>query len=192
MVAFSSIINGLRPSFDDKEKRQDRVIMLSREIVRLSARAIRDVHTGEKVELSATLAELEKKVAEMKTADADFEHISEQCYQEYAEIKCLLSVMNQSDLPSHDDLGITVKAYLGGVADCTGELRRQMQIALKEGDSQKAEYLFGRMNDIYDNLMLLKYSSSIIGPLKPKQDQVRSSIDHARSEMLMAKFACGK
>lgn len=189
MADFSAIIRGLKPTFDEKEKRQDKVLTQSREIVRLSARAIRDIHTGEKVELSATLAELEKMVLEIRQFDDDFSHITEHCYQEYVEIKTFLAVSYHQDLPSPEDLSMPVTSYLGGVADCVGELRRAIQICLKEDKEDEANYYFGRMNDIYDNIMLLKYSTSIIGPLKQKQDMVRSSIDHARSELLMAKFS---
>ena len=189
MASFSEIIKTVKPYFDDKEQRQDQVLRLSREIVRLSARAIKDIHTGEKDELAHSLIELEAKVNEIKAVDDGFEHISAHCFQEYSEIKCLLAVFEQAELPDAKGLGIPAEAYLGGVADCVGEIRRSLQIALKNGDFAKAEYFFARMNDIYDNLMLLKYSSSIIGPLKQKQDAARSAIDHARSEMLMAKFA---
>ncbi len=188
MADFSAIIRGLKPVFDEKEKRQDKVLVLSREIVRLSARAIRDIHTGEKVELSATLEELEGKVKEIRQYDDDFSHITEHCYQEYVEIKTFLAITYHQDLPSPDDLSMPVTSYLSGIADCVGEIRRAIQISLKEDKDDEANYYFGRMNDIYDNIMLLKYSTSIIGPLKQKQDMVRSSIDHARSELLMAKF----
>ena len=40
------------------------------------------------------------------------------------------------------------------------------------------------MNEIYDHLMVLKYSGSLVGPLKHKQDMVRGQVEHARSEML--------
>ena len=189
MANFSQIIRSLQPKFDEKEKRQDKVLVLSREIVRLSARAIRDIHTGEKVELSATLEQLEKMVLEIRQFDDDFSHITEHSYQEYVEIKTFLAVSYHQDLPSPKDLSMPVTAYLGGVADCVGEIRRAIQICLKEDKDDEANYYFGRMNDIYDNIMLLKYSTSIIGPLKQKQDMVRSSIDHARGELLMAKFS---
>ena len=189
MASFSEYMKSLMPKFDEMERRQDSVLMLTRETIRLCARAIREVHTGEKDALLISLGELEAKVNELKTVDHGFEHISLQCYQEYAEIKCFLSISEQQDLPTHDELGISPQAYLAGVADCVGEMKRALQISLKNGDYAKAEYYFTRMNDIYDNLMLLKYSSSLIGPLKQKQDMVRSSVEHARSEMLLSKFA---
>jgi translin len=189
MADFSAVVRGLKPLFDEKEKRQDKALMLSREAVRLAARAIRDIHTGEKVELSATLEELEKLVLQIREYEADFSHITDHCFQEYAEIKALLAVTYRQDLPSPEDLSVQPVPYLNGIADAAGEMRRALQVALKDGKEDEANYLFSRMNEVYDNIMLLKYSASIVGPLKQKQDMVRSSIDHARSELLMAKFA---
>jgi translin len=188
MSNFSETVKSLVPYFDDLERRHDAVLLLSRHIVRLCAKAIKEIHTEEKDALLGTLGEIEAKINEMKAVDQGFENISEHCYQEYAEIKCFLAISEQAEIPSHADLAIPPAAYLCGVADCVGELKRALQIALKDGEGQKAEYFFQRMSDIYDNIMVVKYSSALVGPLKQKQDMVRSSLDHARTELLMARI----
>ncbi|MEW5955016.1 MAG: hypothetical protein AB1626_00575 [Candidatus Micrarchaeota archaeon] len=174
-------------TLSDKEKRQDQIIPLTREIIRDCALAIKAVHASELAEAGAKLAEIEPKVKKLHSLDEGLENVSNQCYQEYAEIRCLDAILRRKPIPSFEDLGIEATAWLSGLADCVGELRRAVQLALSDGKRKEAEYFFGKMNAIYDNLMVIKFSSSLVGPLKHKQDVIRGQIEQARSEMLRAR-----
>ena len=55
------------------------MLLLSRHIVRLCAKAIKEIHTEEKDALLGTLGEIEAKINEMKAVDQGFENISEHC-----------------------------------------------------------------------------------------------------------------
>ncbi|MFA6048977.1 MAG: hypothetical protein WC792_03460 [Candidatus Micrarchaeia archaeon] len=186
-MTFAEVVNRVLPVFSEQEKRQDAVLQLSREIVRDSARAIRAIHTGELDECHAVVAGLELKMKKLKEIDEGFERISDSSYQEYVEIRSLLAVFERKEIPDYEELEIPLVPYLNGVADCVGELRRAIQISIKEGKKDDAEYYFQRLNDVYDNLMLLKFSSSLVGNLKRRQDVARSQVEQARGEML--KFA---
>ncbi|MGB9577278.1 MAG: hypothetical protein ACP5O3_00260 [Candidatus Micrarchaeia archaeon] len=180
----SKAINRAIAELSEKEKRQDAAIALSREIVRDCALAIKAVHQNEWKEAEKKLAEITPKIKKMHSLDEGLEHVSQQCYQEYAEIKCLEAITKKKEIPDYDELGIDAISWMNGLADCAGELRRALQLALSSGDKEQAKYLFQKMNEIYDNLMLVKYSSSLVGGLKHKQDVVRSQVEQARSEIL--------
>ncbi len=171
----------------EKEKRQDEVLRLQREIIRDCALAIRHIHTGELAGSKAVVAGIEKKVARLRGLDSELERNSSQCYQEYVEIRALDAIFSRKPVPSRKSLGVDAVAYLNGLADTVGELRREIQLALSGGKRKDAEYFFDVMNEVYDNLMLVKFSSSLVGPLKHKQDVIRSQLEQARSEMLRSK-----
>jgi predicted translin family RNA/ssDNA-binding protein len=59
---------------------------LSREIIRDSARAIKDIHLEDSAGTEKGVRELHEKMKEMRKVDEGFRHISNNCYQEYAEI----------------------------------------------------------------------------------------------------------
>lgn len=177
-------IQEIMKELDDKEKRQDVVLQASRDAIRDCAKAIRCLHTDERKECLTLVKKLDDKIKKLKAVDEGLENISFSAYQEYAEIKCLLALLDHGELPDEKALGISWQAYLSGLADCVGELRRALQLSLKKQDAKQAEYLFKQMNYIYDNLMVLKYSSSLVGALKRKQDMIRSQVEQARSEML--------
>lgn len=169
---------------EDKERRQDAVLRLNREVIRDCAKAIKHLHTGEEEELKQSLLELEKKIKELRKVGEGFDNISQQCMQEYAEIKCLHSILSKKPIPSFHDLEMSFQPYFTGLCDCVGELRRQVQISLRKKDKKEAERLLGEMECIYDNLMMIKFSSSLVGSLKHKQDVIRSQVEQARSELL--------
>jgi len=168
----------------EKEKLQDELISESREIVRECARAIKAIHLNELSEAKRAAKELDSKVARLIKKHVDLEHITSTALQEYVEIKVLLAILEKKEIPSLQELGVDYRAFLSGLADCVGELRRALLIALKNKKRKEAEYVFEQMEGIYDNLMILKYSSSLVGALKPKQDMIRSQVERARSELL--------
>lgn len=181
------VVEELAAQLREKEKNQDKVLPLSREVVRDCANAIRHLHTGDKKESEKVIIELTKKVRELQKVGEKFPHIIDQPLQEFAEIMIFYSLLFHRPMPSPHDLAIPVKPYLSGVADTVGELRRALQLALKDENHKEAEYLFQCMNQIYDELMVLKFSASLVGNLKHKQDMVRGQLEHSRSEMLRAK-----
>ncbi|MFH1750386.1 MAG: hypothetical protein ABH863_01780 [Candidatus Micrarchaeota archaeon] len=171
---------------DEREKNQDAVLKLSREIIRDCARAIKSLHVQELGEMEKLISEIDRKLEVLRKHDGDFPHISQQCYQEVVEIKALNAIFKRQEIPDYVELNVEFQPWLSGLADVVGELRRALQLSLRASKKEDAEYYFGKMNEIYDNLMVLKYSGSLIGGLKHKQDMMRGQIENARSEMLRA------
>jgi len=179
--AVAEIVEELR----GKEAKQDAVIGESRQLIRDCANAIRHIHTGEASKARVAAAELEKKIAALKSrVGDDFEGITHPIYQEYTEIMTLLAVHEKKPIPTRRELGVPAIAYLSGLADAVGELRRALQISLKDGQETLAESYYTAMNGIYESLMVVKFSSSIVRDLKRKQDVARMQLEQARSEML--------
>ncbi len=181
------VVNQLVDRLTEKEKSQDKVLTLSREFIRECAKAIRHLHTDNPTEAKKIMAGLKAKLNELKEVGKDFPHIIDTPMQEYAEITIFSAVVDKKELPTPADLGIPVEPYLAGFLDASGEMRRSLQLSLKEGKHEEAEYYFQCMNDIYNELMLLKFSASLVGNLKRKQDVLRAQLEHARSEMLRAR-----
>lgn len=169
------------------ERKQDEALSSSRQIIRDCANAIKHLHTGELAEAKKSVRELEKKIGGLKMrVGGEFAGITHPIYQEYTEIMALLAVHERKALPTYRQLDVPAVAYLTGLADSVGELRRALQIALKNGDRKAAERYYSAMNEIYENLMPIKFSSSIVRELKRKQDVARGQLEQARSELLRA------
>ncbi|MFH1779665.1 MAG: hypothetical protein ABH803_00775 [Candidatus Micrarchaeota archaeon] len=186
MAKLEETIKKLDFKLRELEKKQDKALALQREIVRLSAKGIREIHLNELKECVKTTRELEKKVRQLKEI-SEFKNIAAGALQEFVEIHCLLAILNKKEVPSYQELNVNHVVWLAGLSDCVGELRRAMLIALKNNDEKTAERNFQEMERIYDNLMLLKYAPSLVGQLKRKQDSLRGIIEASRSDLLRLK-----
>ena len=76
-------------------------------------------------------------------------------------------------------------AYLLGLADTVGELRRFTLDALRGGDLPTAERYLAVMEEILEALLRFDYPAALVA-LKPKQDTARALIERTRGELAVA------
>ena len=72
------------------------------------------------------------------------------------------------------NLGVPEESWILGLAEVTGELRRQAMLALKDRNIHLAFRIRDFIDKIYKNLSMIPYPSSIIPNIKGKVDYVRS------------------
>jgi translin len=77
-------------------------------------------------------------------------------------------------------------AYLNGLAEAAGELRRFALDALRRGDVRQAEIMLGHMDDIYSMLVTVDFPSAITGGLKRSTDMVRGVLERTRGDVTTA------
>ncbi|VVC72289.1 Uncharacterised protein [uncultured archaeon] len=187
MVRAQKMANSVKSAYallKRREASQDKLLVLGREIVRGCAFSIRSIHAKEMPEAEAETAKVRKLVVEARKADEGLEHIVMQAYQEYCEVRILLAIVGEKEIPSIPDLGVPLEAYFGGLMDVVGELRREMLEELKRGNRKAAAARFDAMNAIYEETLPLKFSNSILPGFRKKQDVARIQLDSARSELL--------
>jgi translin len=109
----------------------------------------------------------------------------ENALQEAAEAAIVHAMLKGERLPHPDDLSVTVPAYLLGLCDSIGELRRFTLTALKDADYGKAEAHLASMDRVYEVVSQYHYPKAIV-PVKSKQDQVRGIIERTRGDLAMA------
>ncbi|MEM4389680.1 MAG: hypothetical protein QXG98_03375 [Candidatus Micrarchaeia archaeon] len=167
-----------------RERAQDELLRETREIVRGCSVCIKHIHAGEIKEAEKKLAEVERVLKRASRISGGFEHILATPRQEYAEAKVLLLLIQGKRVPDFKKLGVPFESYLLGLLDCVGELRREMLEALKRGDRQKAERMFELMNGIYEAVLPIRFSESLLPGFRRKQDVARAQVEQARSELL--------
>jgi translin len=80
---------------------------------------------------------------------------------------------------------VTDTAYLLGLGDVVGELRRFSLEHLRQGDIKLASAYLEKMERIQDALMRFDYPTALVA-LKRKQDVARSLIEKTRGEVAVA------
>lgn len=193
MDRYRAICAKIRGQFDQKDAARERGLGLSRDVVRNSANAIRAIHRHHFDEARALIAAIHELVGEMNVVldphpevkYAGFVHDSQ---KEYAEAAIFLSVVAREPLPDPDDLGVDYPAYLHGVGDATGEMRRLILDRIREGISAagETEELLNAMDEIYFELISFDYPAAVTAGLRRITDVLRGTIERTRGDLSSA------
>lgn len=188
MKNLQKIVGEIEKELDEKDTIREITLKSSRAVRRLSSSAILGTHRGENVnELIETAKEEASKLRGLLGEHPELYHAGfvENALQELCEASIILSIIEDEPLPSPKELGVTNSAYLLGLGDAVGELRRFSLEALRNNDVKKACGYLDIMEDIYTTLMRLDYPAAIV-PLRRKQDIARSLVEKTRGEIAVA------
>ncbi len=193
MECYRAICEKIRAQFDVKDNARERALVLSREVVRHSANAIRAVHRRQFAEAHEVISAIHHLVEEMNAVLVPFPEVKyagfvHDSQKEYAEAAIFLSVVTGEPLPDPDLLGIDYPAYLHGVGDATGEMRRLILDRIREGASaaRTTEELLNAMDEIYLELISFDYPAAITAGLRRITDVLRGTIERTRGDLSAA------
>lgn len=110
----------------------------------------------------------------------------EHAQQEYSEVSVLESLLKEEKIPSPEELRVEYAAYLNGLGDVVGELRRHVLDLIRKESFEKAEVFLGTMENIHAILMDFDYPDAITGGLRRKTDVSRSLIEKTRGDVVNA------
>ncbi|NIO30482.1 MAG: haloacid dehalogenase, partial [Gemmatimonadetes bacterium] len=106
--------------------------------------------------------------------------------KEYAEAATTLALIAGRPLPTPDDLGVLNAAYMNGLGETVGELRRHLLDSLREGKVDHCEAVLAAMGDIYDALITMDFPEAITGGLRRTTDAMRGILERTRGDFTMA------
>lgn len=186
-------MNGLRETVDAvaselslSEDRRNTAIAESRKIIRLSKNVIHAIHVGQPyVEEEREMASRMQSLIKDVTSDILYNGPAADAMMEYAEAELLSDVVENREIRSFSDLGITPQSWIMGLADAVGEIRRVIVTKLMNSDIAGARALFASMAEICEELLLLDVPDAVL-PIRRKQDVARSLVDKTRSDLLNA------
>ncbi len=167
----------------------------SRESIRCSANAIRAAHRGEFAVAHAGVDDSAAHLATAMAACADLPMIRwagfvADAEKEYAEARCTLAVLAGEPLPSPADLGVDTAAWLNGLAETVGELRRflldQLRRIDQPGRLERCESMLSTMDDIYSMLVTIDFPDGITSGLRRSTDVARSILERTRGDFTTA------
>lgn len=185
------IMEGVRANFAGKNEAREAALARCREALRHSANAIRSVHRAEFAAGEDLLARASQLLAEAKTAleghaDIFYAGFVHNAQKEYAEACLTLALISGRDLPTPESLGVEYAAYLNGLGEAVGELRRHLLDSLRSGDMDHCESCLAIMDDIYGVLVTFDYPEAMTGGLRRTTDAVRGILQRTRGDLTLA------
>jgi translin len=169
---------------------RDRALNEGRQIIRLSANAIRAVHRGELDDAASLLAEAETLLAALVEHLAPYPNLYWQGYvqdamKEYAEARMTVAMVTGAPLPAPSSLAIEDAPYLNALAEAASELRREVLDSLRHGQTDRAEHLLATMDAAYDLLVTIDFPDGITGGLRRTTDQFRAVLERTRNDLTL-------
>lgn len=182
------IVAQLEKNLDEMDRVREASLRAARSITRLASTAIRGMHRAENVE--EELKSLQREVTALgKSLRNHMEFWTggtvEGALQEAAEAAIVHAVLRNRPLPGPGDLGVTDAAYVLGLGDSIGELRRLALDRLRVGKLDEATRFVDAMEEMYHALLRFDYPDAIVA-VRHKQDVARSLLERTRGEMAVA------
>lgn len=185
-------IEAVSKILDEKDKVREEAIRLVREIVRLSGDLVSSVHAKKVEDAVKTLGILKARKEEFlallsKHADLLFSGLSYNALSEYAESVIVYHLILEGRMPSLEEINVPIPAYLQGLGDVVGELRRHIVDLLDRALVEEATRYLRIMEAIYESLKRLDYPDAITPGLRHKVDVAARLVEDTRVLILTTK-----
>jgi translin len=186
-----SIANQARQDLAARDAAREKMLPLCREVIRCSGNAIRAVHRQDYLLAGELLSAARGHLGAADKAVAAFSELGStgavrDAQKELAEANITLAIVTGKPLPSPGELNVDTAAYLNGMGEAVGEMRRYMLDAMRKGDLSRGEELLTVMDDIYSILVTIDFPDAITGGLRRTTDMVRGVLERTRSDLTLA------
>lgn len=166
----------------DVQERRESLIKGTRDAVMLCSKSIIALHRGEKEVAIKDMEAAKAMLDEFRSsAQEDLKRYVSVAEQELVEAYTLRAVMEGSAIPSMDDLQVSGPAYLTGLLDCVGEIKRLVYDSMRAGKGHSAESLFAVMEEIYGAVYPFAVYDNVVAGLRKKLDVARMLIEDIRA-----------
>jgi translin len=191
MESMKDICDDIRARFDKMDAARESALAASRKITRNSGDSIKAIHREEWEPAESLIQETRGIVIFLHDSLTEFPSIYysgyvEDSQAEFAEVSILYSVLRGLPLPTPNGLAIENTAYLKGVGDATGELRRHILDLIRKGRPEEGEKYLDIMDEYYTEMMSFDYPDAIMHGLRKKTDVARSLIERTRGDLTNA------
>ena len=190
MNNLEDIISKIQVYIDDKDSIRETSLKYARTVIIHCRKAIQLIHQHKMQQAEELIKKASATLAELYDVTKDHADLSKAGYvenaaQEFVEAQCFYNILHHEALPDPDAIQTTYTAYLMGLCDVVGELRRKALDMVLAGEQKDAQQYLVIMEDIYAAILRFDYPSSLI-PIKRKQDIARNLIEKTRGELAVA------
>ncbi|HET8740707.1 MAG TPA: hypothetical protein VFO17_13370 [Acidimicrobiia bacterium] len=178
----------VRSVLDTRFAARERAITESRKVIRAAANAIRALHRSEWDEAEALITQSGEILAGIGDSLAESPELRMHAVvfdaeKEYAEARITQAVFTGAEIPSFRSVGVDAVAYLHGLGEAVGEMRRRMLDLLRGDQLETAERVLEEMDRIVDLLAQMDYPDGMTSGLRRTTDVARSLVERSRSDL---------
>jgi len=185
-----AIAEEIRKELAAKDEAREKMLPLCRDSIRYSSTAIRAVHRQEFGEAEKQIESAHNMLSEAERAVREYKELANtgavrDAQKELAEANITLALVTGKRLPKPEELGVDAAAYLNGLGEAVGEIRRYLLDGMRKGDLSRGEELLSVMDDVYSILVTMDFPDALTGGLRRTTDMVRGVLEKTRSDLTL-------
>lgn len=187
--SIAEIVSRASELLEVEDEAREKMLELTREVIRLSRRAIFKAHEGNLDEAGKMLEMAAAAVSELLKFKVTHPRLyyggaMASALAEYVEARVLHAYLSEGRIPSFNELTVEPDHYLLGLADFAGELRRLLVRYLSVGKRAEAERALALMEEIYRALATVAVPDALVRGLRHKVDVLRALIESSARDLL--------
>jgi translin len=162
-------------------ERRERMLKTSRDVILASSRAIVLLHSRKKAEARAEIERAVKLLDEMrKDGKGSLSRYLVSPEAEFVEASTVEAVVLDKPVPDAQALGVSDEAYLLGLLDSVGELKRMLLVSITAGKTENATEYFEMMERLYALLSPFAVFDNVVNGVRRKIDVARMITEDTR------------
>lgn len=178
-------------AFSGTHKAREKALKLSRDIIRNCADSIRATHRGEFSTSRKLINRVSLLATEMVVISEGHPAIRsagyvEDAQKEYAEAVAFLAFAEGTVLPKPEDVNIGYAAYLNGLSEVIGELRRLILDSLRKDEFTRCDDHMEIMDEIYSLLVSIDFPEGVTRGLRRSTDVARGILERTRGDLTLS------
>ena len=168
----------------DQLARREHVLKESRDVISACSRAIIDVHSGRGKDAEKELSTARNLLGSLrKSGQGPSARYLVSPETEYVEASSVLALSRAKPIPPMEGLGVSPDAYLLGLLDTVGELKRMVLSSIMERRLGQATKYFEVMEEIYSVCSPLAVYDHVANGARRKIDVARMLVEDTRGLM---------
>lgn len=177
----------LKKELEAADAKREEIIAKSREIIKLSKKAIYALQRGDAKTASATITAMKAHVSLLMplSKDANYAGSAKPAMQEYVEAACFNEFVSTGKMLPRKELGVSAEHYIAGLCDLSGEIVRKAINAAINDDSKTVVSAKGFIEDLYYGLMQFDLRN---GELRKKFDGLKYDLKKMEDVLLSLKL----
>jgi len=168
-------------ALQDQVERRERLITESREVISSCSRSIIDMHNGKPAEAARELTKARRLLKELKRVGRG--QVSRYLIPpeaEFVEASVFYALLTDSPIPTISSLNSSPEAYVLGLLDTIGELKRGVLDSIMNGRAKVARKRFSEMEQLYSLASPFAVYDHVVSGARRKIDVARILVEDTR------------
>jgi translin len=179
--ALHSSMKDVEKALQDQLERREKLLKESRDVISSCSRAIISIHGGDSRAASREIARAKGQLdALRKAGEGQLSRYLVSPETEFVEASAVFALASGKDVPSRSSLSASPEAYLLGLLDSVGELKRLVLDSVMKGRLPTAKRYFAEMEMLYSICSPMAAYDHVAGGARRKIDVARMLVEDTR------------